>query len=112
MVGGPPCQCFSDANHNRSEDDSRRSLPSHFIELAADFEPEWIVMEEVPAARGLTARWVAMLGDRGYAVKWAVLSAEKYGVPQRRQRMVMAARKGVNFSAKARDRISVISVSV
>ncbi len=38
-------------------------------------------MEEVPAARGLAARWVAMLGDRGYAAKWAVLSAEKYGVP-------------------------------
>jgi DNA (cytosine-5)-methyltransferase 1 len=94
VVGGPPCQGFSDANHNRSEDDSRRSLPSRFIELAADLEPEWIVMEEVPAARGLAARWVAMLRDRGYAAKWAVLSAEKYGVPQRRQRLVMVARKG------------------
>jgi DNA-cytosine methyltransferase len=94
VVGGPPCQGFSDANHNRSEDDSRRSLPSRFIELAAELGPEWIVMEEVPAARGLAPGWVAMLRDRGYAAKWAVLSAEKYGVPQRRQRLVMVARKG------------------
>ena len=94
VVGGPPCQGFSDANHIRSQDDSRRSLPSYFIELAADLSPEWIVMEEVPAARGLAPEWVAMLRDRGYAAKWAVLSAEKYGVPQRRQRLVMVARKG------------------
>jgi site-specific DNA-cytosine methylase len=37
---------------------------------------------------------VTMLRDRGYAEKWVVLSAEKYGVPQRRQRLVMVARKG------------------
>ncbi len=68
----------------RSEDDSRRSLPFRFIELAAKLSPEWIVMEEVPAARGLAPRWVAMLRDRGHAAKWAVLSAEKYGIQQRR----------------------------
>jgi DNA (cytosine-5)-methyltransferase 1 len=55
VVGGPPCQGFSDANHNRSEDDERRSLPDRFIELAAELSPEWIVMEEVPAARGHAA---------------------------------------------------------
>ena len=94
VVGGPPCQGFSDANHNRSEDDERRSLPARYIELAAELEPEWIVMEKVPAARGHAAGWVAMLRERGYAAKWAVLSAEKYGVPQRRQRLVLVARKG------------------
>ncbi len=69
MVGGPPYQGFFDASHNRSEDDSRRALPSRFIELAAELSPEWIVMEEVPAARGLTPGWVAILRDQGYAAK-------------------------------------------
>ncbi len=69
VIGGPPCQGFSDANHNRSDDVSRRSLPSRIIELAADLDPEWIGMEEVPAARGLAAGWVAMLRVRGYAAK-------------------------------------------
>jgi len=40
VVGGPPCQGFSDANHTRSEDDERRSLPARSIELAAELEPE------------------------------------------------------------------------
>ena len=95
-VGGPPCQGFSDANHNKykSEDDERRSLPARYIELAAELSPEWIVMEEAPAARGHAAEWVAMLMERGYTAKWDVLTAEKYGVPQRRQRLVLVARKG------------------
>jgi site-specific DNA-cytosine methylase len=54
-VDGPQCQGFSDANRKRLEDDSRRLLPSRFIELAADLNPEWIVMEVDPAARELTA---------------------------------------------------------
>ena len=65
VVGGPPYQGFSDANHNRSEDyDERCSLAARFIELAAELSPEWIVMEEVPATRGRVAGWVAMLRER------------------------------------------------
>ncbi len=51
MVGGPPDQGFLDANHIKSESDERRSLPASFIELAAELSPEWIMMEEVPAAK-------------------------------------------------------------
>ena len=40
VVGCPPCQGFSDANHGRSEDDERRSLPARFIELAAELSFE------------------------------------------------------------------------
>ena len=85
-MGGPPCQGFSDANHKRSDDDERRSLLARYIELAAELSHEWIVMEEVLAARGHAAGCVAMLRERGYAAKWAVRSAEKHGMPQRRQR--------------------------
>ena len=55
MVGGPPCQGFSDANPDKSDNDSRRSLPTRSIELAEDQHPEWIVMEEVLATRELAA---------------------------------------------------------
>ncbi len=34
-----------------------------------------------------------MVRERGYAATWAVLSVKKYGVPQRRHRLVMVARK-------------------
>ncbi len=68
-------------------------LSSHFIELASDLSPEWIIMEEIPVARGLAAGGVALLRDRGYAAERAVLSAEKYDVPQRCQILVMVARK-------------------
>jgi DNA (cytosine-5)-methyltransferase 1 len=40
VVGGPPCQGFSDAIHIKSEDDSQRSLPSRFIDIAAELSPE------------------------------------------------------------------------
>ncbi len=66
VVGGPPCQGYSDANHNMSEDDERRSLAARFIELAAELNPEWVIMEEVPAATGHAIGWVAMLRERGF----------------------------------------------
>jgi site-specific DNA-cytosine methylase len=40
VAGGPPYQGFSDATHNGSKDDERRSLSARFIELAAELSPE------------------------------------------------------------------------
>lgn len=93
VVGGPPCQGYSAANFTKSEDDVRRQLPLVFFEVACDLAPDYIVMEEVPAAKSHAPIWIAALNARGYNARWAVLKAEHYGVPQLRRLMVLVAAK-------------------
>lgn len=49
IIGGPPCQGFSEMGR-RSDDDPRRLLLRHFFRLVAEVEPSFFVMENV---RGL-----------------------------------------------------------
>jgi DNA (cytosine-5)-methyltransferase 1 len=96
VIGGPPCQGFSSIRPFRtlSQDDSRNNLFENFA-LAVDlFRPEWFVLENVVGL--LThqggSTFNAMLSvfqQMGYAVEWNVMNAALYGLPQRRERLLM-----------------------
>lgn len=47
LVGGPPCQGFSDIGR-RAHDDPRNSLFEHFFRLVAELRPRFFVAENVP----------------------------------------------------------------
>lgn len=49
IIGGPPCQGFSEVGLDRA-DDPRRALLKHFFRLVADVRPSFFLMENV---RGL-----------------------------------------------------------
>jgi DNA (cytosine-5)-methyltransferase 1 len=92
VAGGPPCQPFSVAGHQRAAADERDCIP-HFISAVATLKPKAFIMENVP---GLTTPRhreylddvVEKLSDLGYFVtKPQILNAADYGVPQFRKRL-------------------------
>jgi DNA (cytosine-5)-methyltransferase 1 len=93
--GSPPCQGFSTANDNRSIDDSRNSLVFTFSDWVAELEPKFVTMENVTGMTSITTGFMDRVKksfqDIGYDVKWKVLNAADYGVPQTRKRVFTIA---------------------
>lgn len=104
IVGGSPCQGFSQANEWRSEADARNNLLNRYVKLLGELNQRvpvgFFVLENVV---GLTRhphkrRFVALqqsLSSLGFNVTWGVLDAADFAVPQTRQRIFV-----VGFNAK------------
>jgi len=102
LVGGPPCQAFSQVrNHSRMIDDPRNSLYREFVEVLGHSLPSAFVVENVPGMdqMGVRAQIAADLAlDGEYLVVPQVLDAADFGVPQTRKRLVfigVRARAGI-----------------
>jgi DNA (cytosine-5)-methyltransferase 1 len=91
VVGGPPCQAFSQMrNHCRLIDDERNSLYREFVRIVGKIEPRAFVMENVPGLEqmGVKEQVLEDLALKGaYRVAAQVLDAADFGVPQTRQRI-------------------------
>lgn len=92
VVGGPPCQAFSQVrNHARLIDDPRNSLYREFVRVVARLEPLAFVMENVPGIdqMGVREQVLEDLSQKGaYRVSAQVVDAADFGVPQTRKRIV------------------------
>lgn len=86
IMGGPPCQDFSQAG-TRVEA-GRARLTVAFAETIRAARPKWFVMENVPEAQGSRSWAIArgILRDAGYGISEAKLNAAFHGVPQIRKR--------------------------
>lgn len=96
IVGGPPCQGFSSIRPHRSStsEDSRNDLYRNFIDYVDYFRPRAFVMENVVGLathrNGGTLRSIERsVREIGYAADWRILNAADFGVPQRRERLIM-----------------------
>lgn len=100
LVGGPPCQSFSKANHFPDDDDPRHRLPIAMARLACRLNKRhplpFVVMENVPElAHARHKSWLdgvtTELRRGGFNVSSAILNAADYGVPQKRKRLFVVA---------------------
>ncbi len=99
IVGGPPCQGFSDAGRRLVDlrGDDRNSQVFHFFRFVKDIRPRAFVMENVSGIlrTGQTRKHelidllVEEYGRLGYALSWKILNSANYRVPQNRRRFVM-----------------------
>lgn len=100
VIGGPPCQSFTNANSRKRDDDPRAELVARFVEIALQLHAraalKFIVMENVQELA--TARYAEILTPQiealehaGFVCEQAVLNAKHYGVPQNRKRLFIVA---------------------
>jgi DNA (cytosine-5)-methyltransferase 1 len=109
LIGGFPCQGFSMANTKRGEDDARNQLYLQLLRVLQDKQPKFFVAENVKGILNLSEGKVfemiiSDLKGAGYIVKHKVLNAADYGVPQRRERVIiLGVRKDVAVDLRHPD---------
>lgn len=95
LVGGPPCQGFSDLNNHTRRRDIRNELYFRMARAAEVLRPALILIENVPGVRqdtsGVVAGTVAALRDLDYCVMPRVVNMKELGVPQTRKRFIVLA---------------------
>lgn len=100
IVGGPPCQGFSQSvAGKRTYDDERNLLFRKYFEIVAALRPKALILENVPEFIMLFEGKIFKevrdhLADLGYRCAVDILNAARYGVPQSRQRVIIVAVAG------------------
>ncbi|GEN30855.1 DNA (cytosine-5)-methyltransferase 1/site-specific DNA-methyltransferase (adenine-specific) [Cerasibacillus quisquiliarum] len=112
VIGGPPCQGFSNKGKKLGLKDPRNFLFLEFYEIVKAVNPDIFVMENVKtmitAADGYFINEITRLFEElDYLVSYSVLNSYDYGVPQKRERaFVIGSRKAVfNFEKMKYSRI-------
>ena len=111
LAGCPPCQGFSQMrtkNGGYKVFDNRNTLIRDFERLVEELLPKTVMMENVPGLKNYYRfqNFCTKLRKLGYSLKYDVLNAADYGVPQRRRRLILiASRIGeIEFAGKTKKR--------
>lgn len=99
IIGGPPCQGFSQKGQRKSINDDRNFLFRYFISVVKLVKPKYFVMENVPnlltAEKGYFKKEIYNLFESlGYSLSSEVMNAADYGVPQNRKRAIIIGKLG------------------
>lgn len=94
VIGGPPCQGFSQKGKRKIINDERNFLFKHYVEVVKFVKPKYFVMENVPnlltAEKGFFLNEIkGLFKDYGYSIRYGILNAADYGVPQNRRRAII-----------------------
>lgn len=92
IIGGPPCQSWSEAGSLRGIEDQRGQLFFEYIRVLRDKKPKFFLAENVSgmlASRHKDAldNIKNLLVESGYSLSFGLLNAVDYGVPQDRKRV-------------------------
>ena len=92
IIGGPPCQSWSEAGALRGIDDARGKLFYEYIRILKSVQPKFFLAENVSgmlAQRHSAAvkQILSMFQESGYRVTLSLVNAKNYGVAQERRRV-------------------------
>lgn len=98
IIGGPPCQGFSNKGKKLGLSDPRNYLFLEYLDIVDSLQPELFIIENVKsmltAADGYFIKEIKKrINDLGYVLNYKVLNSFNYGVPQTRQRAILLAHK-------------------
>jgi DNA (cytosine-5)-methyltransferase 1 len=94
VIGGPPCQSWSEAGAGRGLNDSRGKVFFEYIRVIKDKEPLFFLAENVsgmllPRHMGSFLRLLGEFKALGYNVSYKLLNAKYYNTPQDRKRVII-----------------------
>ena len=94
IIGGPPCQAWSEAGAGRGLEDDRGKVFFEYIRVLKDLKPLFFLAENVSgilSERHKSAFNAIINGfsSIGYNVSFALLNAKYYNVPQDRERVII-----------------------
>lgn len=92
FIGGPPCQSWSVGGKQKGLNDERGLLFLKYIELIKAKQPRFFVIENVKGMlddkfKNVIDGFIDSLDNAGYDVKWKLLDAVNYRIPQNRARV-------------------------
>ncbi len=106
FIGGPPCQSWSVAGKQRGINDERGKLFLTYIRLIEAKKPKFFLIENVKGIlddkfKDVFEDFLVRLDSAGYDVKWDLLDAVNYRVPQNRERVfIIGFRKDLHICYK------------
>lgn len=94
LVGGFPCQSFSTVNPTKDPFDDRTNLYKQMVRVVKEKQPKAFIAENVKGLLTLQngriiKRVISAFEDAGYVVQKRLLNAADYGVPQKRERVII-----------------------
>lgn len=98
IVGGPPCQGYSMKGKKLGLQDPRNFLFREYLDLVQRLQPDVFVIENVKGLLLSANGWfkdeiVSTIENLGYTVRFGILNAANYGVPQSRERAIFICSK-------------------
>ena len=98
VVGGFPCQGFSQANMLRVLDDDRNQLYKFFYKVIKSKQPSFFIAENVKGILSIgkgaaIEQIIADFEEAGYTVAVHLVNMADYGVPQTRQRVIIIGQR-------------------
>lgn len=116
VVGGPPCQAFSTAGKQRGLADFRGNVIIQYLRVINEIRPSYFILENV---RGLLSAKLNTVPEEyseydyikdvkgsviyfitnelkkiGYSISYALLNSANYGVPEKRERVIIIGHLG------------------
>lgn len=92
IIGGPPCQSWSEAGSLRGIKDKRGQLFFEFMRILADKKPKFFLAENVsgmllPTHKDALENIKKMFQEIGYELSFQLLNVSDFGIPQDRKRV-------------------------
>lgn len=93
LAGCAPCQTFSTYNQKATSSDERWWLLLQFARLVRAVLPDLVMTENVPRlySTNVFHDFMCILHETQYYVHAEIVGCERYGVPQRRKRLIVLA---------------------
>lgn len=94
IIGGPPCQSWSEAGAGRGINDKRGQLFFDYIRLLKEKQPKFFLAENVsgilhPKHAEAFSNIIKEFEGAGYVISWKLLNANDYEVPEDRLRVII-----------------------
>jgi len=94
IIGGSPCQSFSFVGKQKGLDDERGNLVFEFMRIIKECKPKMFIFENVKGLTthesGKTFEYIlSKFNELNYTIKYDILKATDYGIPQSRQRLFL-----------------------